>query len=128
MSGLALFLSGVCTPLFFMSLRISSLQLSFDLPIFWCPLTAIFSLLHLLLHFSTHVLEPSQSRFSNFLSLRQLVTPALYHISSVMTPGLLNPLYFLFISSLFPLYFLFKMAALILLYCLSLWLLFLITV
>ena len=37
--------SSLCTPFSFMSFRITSLQLSFGLPIFRCPLTSIFHVL-----------------------------------------------------------------------------------
>ena len=51
----------LCTPFSFMYFRITSLHLSFSLPIFWCPLTSMFSLLHLPLSFSPHRLTISVS-------------------------------------------------------------------
>ena len=50
-----------CAPFFFMSFRITSCHISFLIPIFQCPLTSMFSLLHLPLSFSPHGLTISVS-------------------------------------------------------------------
>ena len=50
-----------CAPFFFMSFRITSRPFSFLIPIFQCPLTSMFSLLHLPLSFSPHGLTISVS-------------------------------------------------------------------
>ena len=54
--------SSIFTCFSFMSFRITSLHLSFGLPLFRCPPTSIFSLLHLLQSFSPHDLTISVSR------------------------------------------------------------------
>ena len=46
--------SSLYTPFSFMSFLLASLHLSFGLPIFRCPPTSMFSLLHLLQSFSPH--------------------------------------------------------------------------
>ena len=55
------YVSSLCTPFSFMYFRITSLHISFGLLIFWCTLTSIFSLLHVLQSFPPHVLTISVS-------------------------------------------------------------------
>ena len=85
---------------FFVNFLITSLHLSFGLPIFWCPLTSIISLLHLPLSFylsvSTHfhhLVATSSSVFlstsPNHLSYVCHTCPCYYFFR----PDLLNPLY-----------------------------------
>ena len=63
-------------PFSFMSFLITSLHLSFGLPIFLCPPTSMFSLLHLLQSFSPHALTISVS----LLLFSHLCLPRMFSI------------------------------------------------
>ena len=81
--------SSVFTCFFFMSFCITSLHLGFYFPVFLCPLTSMFSLLHLPLSF-LYVSYLSQSHFSNFLTSVYHTCPCSYFFC----PDLVSPLYF----------------------------------
>ena len=83
--------SSIFTPFSFMSFLVTSLHLSFGLPIFRCPPTYMFSLLHLLLSFSPHARTISVL----FLFIFSLCLPHAHTCpcSYFVIPDLLNPLY-----------------------------------
>ena len=78
------------TPFFFMSFLLTSLHLSFGLPIFRCPPTSIFSLLHLRQSFSTHGLTISAPLVVSLMFATHGLTISAPLVVSLMfaTPGL----------------------------------------